>query len=51
MLATVMLSHDGDGAVVVTRLRRDEDTKSCWRRCHRVMLAMMLSGQLGRSAM
>jgi hypothetical protein len=42
MLATVLLSHAGDGAVEATRLWRDVDTESRWRQCCRVMLAMVL---------
>jgi hypothetical protein len=41
MLATVLLSHAGDGAAEVTWPRRDVDVESCWRRHCRGDLAVM----------
>jgi hypothetical protein len=43
MLAMVLLSHAGDGAVEVIWLQRDVDVESCWRWFCRVMLTMTLS--------
>jgi hypothetical protein len=42
MLVTVLLSHAGDGVAEVTWPQRDVDVESCWRRCYRVMLLMVL---------
>jgi hypothetical protein len=33
MLAIMLPSHPGDGAVGTTWLRREVDAKSCWRQC------------------
>jgi hypothetical protein len=61
MLARMLSSHAGDGAIGVAWPRRDVDAESCWHRhcwvdlattryrC-RVMLAMMLSSHAGGSA-
>jgi hypothetical protein len=42
MLATMLPSHAGDGAVGATWPRRGVNAKSCWQQCCRVMLAMAL---------
>jgi hypothetical protein len=42
MLATILLSHAGDGAAGVTWPQCDIDAESCWQQCYRVMLAMAL---------
>jgi hypothetical protein len=42
MLATVLLSHAGDGVVETTWPRCDVGLESYWRQCCRVMLAMAL---------
>jgi hypothetical protein len=34
MLATMMLSHAGDGAARMTWLRRNLDAESYWRQCY-----------------
>jgi hypothetical protein len=52
--ATQMPSHTGGnsaescwrGHCGETSARRDVDTKSCWRQCHRVMLSKVLPGDL-----
>jgi hypothetical protein len=51
MLATMLSSHVGNGAVEVTWQWLYIDVESRRRQCCRVMLAMVLSGQLGRGAM
>jgi hypothetical protein len=51
MLATVLLSHDGDGAIWATWLWRDVEAESCWRRYYRVMLATALPGRHDHGAM
>jgi hypothetical protein len=61
MLATMLLSHAGDGNVKVTWLRHDVDDVSCWGRRYRgnlatarcacqVMLATMLPSHAGDGA-
>jgi hypothetical protein len=42
MLTTALSSPTGDGVAK----SYDEDVKSYWRRCYRVMMAMMLPGRL-----
>jgi hypothetical protein len=51
MLAMVLSSHARDGTTKVTWPRRDVDAESCWRWRYRVMLAVVLPGQLGRDSM
>jgi hypothetical protein len=51
MLATMLLSHAGDGAAETTWPRRDIDTESCWQQCCRLTLVMVLPGRLGRGMM
>jgi hypothetical protein len=48
MLATMLPSHDGDGAAMVTWPWCDVDAESCWRQWWRVMLARALPRPLGR---
>jgi hypothetical protein len=42
MLAMVLSSHPGDYVARTTCPRGDVDVESCWQRCHRVMLVMVL---------
>jgi hypothetical protein len=51
MLATMLLSHAGNGVAEVTCCVRVVDAKSCWQRCCRVMLATVLPRQFGHDAM
>jgi hypothetical protein len=51
MLMMMLLSHAGDSAAEATWLCHDVDAESCWRWRYRVMLAMVVSRQLGRDAM
>jgi hypothetical protein len=46
MLAIVLPSYAGNDAARVTWPWHDVDAKSCWRQCCRVMLAMMLLGEV-----
>jgi hypothetical protein len=46
-----MSSHAGNGAAEATWLWCDVDAESYWRRCCGVMLVMVLSRRLSRSAM
>jgi hypothetical protein len=48
MLVTMLSSHAIDGTARAIWPPRDVDAESCWRRCCRVMLAMVLLGRLGR---
>jgi hypothetical protein len=50
-MATVLLSHAGDGAVKTIWPWYDVDAESCWRRCCRVMLVMTLPVRLSRDAL
>jgi hypothetical protein len=47
MLATILSSHDGDGATKPSWPQRDVDVESCWQ----VMPATALPGRLGCCAM
>jgi hypothetical protein len=42
MLATMLSSHAGNGAAVVTWPRYDVDVESCWRHCCQVILVTAL---------
>jgi hypothetical protein len=42
MLASMLLSHAGDGATEVTWSWRDVNAESCGQQCCRVMLVMAL---------
>jgi hypothetical protein len=46
MLFPMPPSHAGDGAIGATWPRRDVDVETCWRQCCRVMLAMVLPGDM-----
>jgi hypothetical protein len=41
MLATVLLSHVGDGATEAIWPWHDVDAESCWRQCYRVMATLL----------
>jgi hypothetical protein len=51
MLVTMLPSHAGNGAVGVIWPWLDVDAESCWWQCCRVMLVIVLPGQLGHSVM
>jgi hypothetical protein len=51
MLEIMLSSHTGDDATEATWPWRDVDAESCWGRCCRVMLVIVLPGQLGHSVM
>jgi hypothetical protein len=51
MLATILSSHAHDDAAGVTWPRLEVDAESSWRQCCPVILAIVLSRQLGHVAM
>jgi hypothetical protein len=42
MLATVLLSHAGDGTIEATSAQRDVDAELCWQQCSEVILVTAL---------
>jgi hypothetical protein len=42
MLATMLLSHPGDGGAEATWLRHNVDVESCWRQCCRLKVVLIV---------